>query len=174
MCWPFWLCYSCFCSLHIFLFWFFYFMYMDWRWVTTIAHYFSCHRFRGRWVWFVRKSRLDAELIDVFWGSLVNREFRPFALKLCCFNLMCRWSTISFDSSSALTRLDSSWYIFLSIILFFWELPGVRCSVWFFYIISEKSVTLIASLLSILLFIWNMRKRPYILKFAICCLLLGM
>lgn len=88
--------------------------------MTTIAHYFSCHRFRGRWVWFVvRKSWLDAELIDVFWGSLVNREFRPFALKLCCFNLMCRWSTISFDSSSALTRLDSSWYIFFFCLFFY-------------------------------------------------------
>ncbi|EYE96636.1 uncharacterized protein EURHEDRAFT_357667 [Aspergillus ruber CBS 135680] len=129
-------------------------MYMDWRWVTTIAHYFSCHRFRGRWVWFVvRKSRLDAELIDVFWGSLVNREFRPFALKLCCFNLMCRWSTISFDSSSALTRLDSYGIILSIIFFFFWELPGSTMQCMIFLFILGKSVILIASLLFILLFL---------------------
>lgn len=121
-------------------------MYMDWKWVTTIAHYFSCHRFCGRWVWFVvRKSRLDAELIDVFWGSLVNREFRPFALKLCCFNLMCRWSTISFDSSSALTRLDSSWYIFLSIFFFLLGTPGEYYAVYdsFILFLGNLSISLL-------------------------------
>lgn len=100
----------------------------------------------------MRKSRLDAELIDVFWGSLVNREFRPFALKLCCFNLMCRWSTISFDSSSALTRLDSSWYIFLSIFYFFLlGTPGEYDAVYDSFILFLGNLSFIASLLSILL-----------------------
>lgn len=47
-----------------------------------------------------------------FGGRLLIAGYRPFALKLPCFNLMCRWSTISFDSSSALTRLDDLIYLF--------------------------------------------------------------
>lgn len=145
--------------------------------MTTIAHYFSCHRFRGRWVWFVvRKSWLDAELIDVFWGSLVNREFRPFALKLCCFNLMCRWSTISFDSSSALTRLDSSWYIFFFVYSFifflsFWELPGstMQCMIllYYFWQICRSHCF---SFVYIAFYLKYEEAISYILEFAICCL----
>ena len=55
-----------------------------------------------------------------FGGRLLIAGYRPFALKLPCFNLMCRWSTISFDSSSALTRLDD---FDISFFFLFWELP---------------------------------------------------
>lgn len=83
-------------------------------------------------------------------GRSLIASFRPFALKLCCFNLMCRWSTISFDSSSTLTRLDS-WYIF-DYYSFFWELPGstMQCMILLFALFYGQSVILIASLLSIL------------------------
>lgn len=43
---------------------------------------------------------LVAELFDVFWGSLVNREFRPFALKTVLLDH-------SFRLSSAMIRLVS-------------------------------------------------------------------
>lgn len=67
-------------------------------------------------------------------GSLVNRESRPFALKLCCFDLMCRWSTVAFDCHTRWFDWIAPSFCSIS----FWALPEsvMQCMIvlWLYFL----------------------------------------